>query len=184
MDETTLATVRRFEERLAKVMADAAKIKHHINGLFELEGEPPKYPSDEIATGTAPPVRSSQIRADQFFGRPVATVVKEILIPRQDKEGAILLDELFAILAKGGFELEGKDEQTKKRILASIIGRNPAFVKVPQSGAIGLADWYPTAKRGRPPKVTPNGASEDQAELDDAPGEVISPAKTGEEKLI
>ncbi len=119
--------------------------------VHELEDEVPPYPDvDQDASVAA--ARSLTIRADQFFGRPLATVVREILTPRaQNQQGAMPLDELFAVMTKGGFDLEGKDETAKKRTLAITIGKNPAFLRVPNSGDVGLADWYPNVKKERKP---------------------------------
>jgi len=95
------------------------------------------------------------IRPDQFFGRPLATVVREILGVRSQRQlGAIALDELFATMLSGGFDFEGKDDITKKRTLAITVAKNPAFVRVPSSGHIGLAEWYPNAKKKPAPTST------------------------------
>ncbi len=110
MDESTKVTVDKYQAKLAVLDAQTRKIKTAINGLYELEDEVPPYPDvDQDASVAA--ARSLTIRADQFFGRPLATVVQEILTPRaQNQQGAMPLDELFAVMTKGGFDFEGKDE--------------------------------------------------------------------------
>jgi len=147
MDESTKVTVDKYEAKLAVLDAQSRKIKTAINGLYELEGEPIPYPDAENAASETVS-RSVTIRPDQFFGRPLATVVREILgVRSQRQQGAIALDELFATMLSGGFDFEGKDDATKKRTLAITVAKNPAFVRVPSSGHIGLAEWYPNAKK-------------------------------------
>src|SRR6266436_3567472 len=90
------------------------------------------------------------VRSDQFFGRPMATVVREILERRTQKLGAIPLNDLFELMKAGGFQFENKDEAIAKRSVTITIGKNPAFVRVPNSGHIGLAECYPGAKEKRP----------------------------------
>jgi hypothetical protein len=147
MEESTKITVEKYQAKLAALDAQARKIKTAINGLYELEGEEIPYPDAENASAEASN-RPMTIRPDQFFGRPLATVVREILGVRSQRQlGAIALDELFAIMLSGGFDFEGKDDSTKKRTLAITVAKNPAFVRVPSSGHIGLAEWYPNAKK-------------------------------------
>jgi hypothetical protein len=148
MDDSTKVTVDKFRAKLAGLEAQCKKIKVAINGIYELEGETIPYPEvDSEAENAASP---QTIRPDQFFGRPLATVVREILNSRSERQlGAISLEDLFAVMLQGGFQFEGKDEATKRRALAITVGKNPAFVRLPNSGHIGLADWYPSAKRGK-----------------------------------
>lgn len=154
MDESTKATIEKFQAKLAVLDGQARKIKMAINGLCELEDEPLMYPDADGNTAEAA-VRPLTIRPDQFFGRPLATVVREILTPRgQNQQGAIPLDELYALMTQGGFALEGKDDVAKKRTLAITIGKNPAFARIPSTGDVGLADWYPTVKKERKPAAS------------------------------
>lgn len=175
MDEATKATIDKFRLKLEGIEAQARKIKIAINGLCELEGEPLMYP-DADADGQAGGFSASSFpiqRSDQFFGRPMATVAREILAWRATKQlGAVSLEELFAVMVQGGFDFEGKDEGTKKRGLASTLGKNPAFTRVPSSGHIGLAEWYPNAREKRSSKE-PRFRTEIRVDLDGDPHEVL-----------
>lgn len=164
MDEAIKAVIQKYESQLAPILEEMAplvikanKIKDRINGLYELEGESIPYPEASAALAPAA-VQSDQssktfpiTRKDQFYGKPLATVVREILEWRGSRDmGAIPLDELFDLMKQGGYGFEGKDDSTKKRILASAIGKNTiAFARVPNTGDIGLAEWY-GIKRKRP----------------------------------
>jgi len=148
MDDSTKATIEKYQAKLAVLDTQSRKIKIAINGLYELESEEPPYKDIEETQGSSS--RPLTIRPDQFYGRPLATVVREILNARNQREqGAISLEDLFEIMTQGGFDFEGKDEMNKRRTLAITIGKNPAFVRVPNSGHVGLSEWYPNAKSPR-----------------------------------
>jgi hypothetical protein len=162
MDATAIATIERYQAKLVPLEAQVKKLKDLINGICDAEGQPPMY------TDAAQPPQPAllAIRADQYFGRPMATCVREILEYRaQQGLWAISTDELFALLTKGGHALEGKDEAGRKRTMAITIGKNPVFVRVPNTDHIGLAEWYPTAKRKAKNGDTGNGVRHD----DEAP---------------
>lgn len=168
MDESTKTTVDKYQAKLVALDAQARKIKIAINGLYELEGEEPLYPNidgEEQSSVNRP----QTIRPDQFFGRPLATVVREILNARsQRQQGAIPMDELYALMTSGGFDFEGKDDVAKKRTLAITIGKNPAFVRVPSSGHVGLGEWYPNAKKKPAPAASGPADDGDPSEIGSA----------------
>jgi hypothetical protein len=148
MDESTKTTIEKYQAKMELLEAQVRKIKISINSLCELENEPPIYDVGDETSG--PFAKPQAIRSDQYFGRPIATVVKEILTARFERQlGAISLDDLFSLMLQGGFDFEGKDESSKKRSLAITVGKNPAFIRVPSSNHIGLSEWYPGAKRSR-----------------------------------
>lgn len=167
MDESTKATVEKYQAKLLAIEAQARKIKIAINGLFELEGEEPLYKDIDSNEQSSNP-RPLTIRPDQFFGRPLATVVREILNARSERQqGAIPMDELYALMTSGGFDFEGKDDVAKKRTLAITIGKNPAFIRVPSSGHVGLGEWYPNAKKKPSPSASSVATDGDPAEIGD-----------------
>lgn len=141
-------TVLQLEKRLGELKSEADKIKTTINCLCEVMGEQPKYVLDDTGSGKAPPPRP-----DQYFGRPLATVVTEAMQKRQAYNlGAATLDELYQELIAGAFEFVGKDDGIKKRGLAIAMGKNQKFTRLPND-TWGLSEWYPEAGRGRSRKV-------------------------------
>lgn len=172
MDESTKATIGKYQAKLAALDEQSRKIKTAINGLCELEGEPPMYSDADLDGESA--VALTIIRPDQFFGRPLATVVREILAARAQRNmGAISLDDLYTTMSQGGFAFEGKDEALKKRTLAITLGKNPAFARVPNTGHVGLSEWYPNAKR----KPSQNGTNGGDSSSDDTDSAETVPSK-------
>lgn len=130
-----------------------------INMLHKRMGKPEiPLPGDTPAPG------SQAIRPDQFFGRPLATAVTELLEARRS---AIPLDEIVEALLTGGHQFKGEHP---KRTLAIAISKNRKFLSVPNTDAVGLREWYPTAKVGKNGKVDDAGGDDDDTEKDSALG--------------
>jgi hypothetical protein len=146
-------TIVDLEKRLEELSAEARKIKSAINCLCEVMKKPLKYEeADE-----KPDKRVGQ-RSDKFYGRPLATVVTEVLQERRDSgEGSASLDEIFDQLALGGYQFTGKNDGIKKRGLAISMSKNPKFHKLPNE-TWGLAAWYPGIKE------TKNGVPQPKAD--------------------
>jgi len=47
----------------------------------------------------------------------------------------------------GGYQFDNKDSVIAARNVAIALGKNPAFIKVPNTDTWGLAEWYPGATR-------------------------------------
>jgi hypothetical protein len=158
--------VAKIEERMKPINDD----KRTVNRLCELASMPLRYPDleGERVTGAL------SFRRDQFFGKPLATVVREYLEQRGPSDrgglGAAMTGEIFDALIAGGYKPETDDVENAKRGLRIALTKNSqTFYRVP-SGAYGLLEWYPNAKpqkaddddapaapahkrkRGRPPK--------------------------------
>src|SRR5271155_5353411 len=145
MDPAFQPAIDALESKLKILEDDLILKKKLINQLYEAAGEAPKY-SDVQLSGTA--TGSSAIREDQFFGQPLATSARWILERRKASgTSAISLTDLCEILKNGGYAFDNKDESIARRNVAITLGKNPSFLKVPGSGNIGLAEWYPNAKK-------------------------------------
>ena len=157
MDSTTSATIEKIHAQIGVLEEQIDKKKEAINMLCELEGEPIMYPDVGSDRGKA----LATFRSDQFCDHTVATAAREILEQRGTRSlGAISLDELFDTMKTGGFAFDNSNEQIAKRNLAITLAKNPNFMRVPTSGHIGLAVWYPNAKRKKDKAPTENGATE------------------------
>jgi len=129
--------VRPLEDKLLAAMAEVQKIKKLINGYYEVMGEPIKYPDvgQESVQGVAP-------RPDEYYGKPLATVITEVLQKRKQANlGSATLDELFSELISGGFKFAGKNDGIQKRGLAISMSKNPKFHGL-DNGTWGLKAWY------------------------------------------
>jgi hypothetical protein len=108
-------------------------------------------------------------RIDQFFNKPLAGCVSEILTTRRGAglDGPATVDELFDDLKAGGFRFQGSsgnDENTKRAIKTALTKNTAQFAKIGED-KFGLKLWY-GAPRGRPPKKT-KAASGDLLSVED-----------------
>jgi hypothetical protein len=167
MNEAIASTIAHLQAGMKPLEDQLAAKKKLINALCAEVGEPPIY-SDVDAPAS---VSNGVIRADQFFGRPLATVAREILErSKSSGKGAMPLTELYEVMKSGGFEFATKDETNAKTAVATTLGKNPGFIKVPNTGHWGLAEWYPGAKR--------NKANDDGEKAADKGAPAVAPAPT------
>ncbi|MCX6174744.1 MAG: hypothetical protein NTZ27_08355 [Ignavibacteriales bacterium] len=120
----------------------ANEIKKNINSLSALMGKEQPFTDSEFSSIG----NSANIRPDQFFGKGLATAVKEYLKMRGQ---AVTAKEIYDALKTGGFEFTGnKNEAIQYRNLAISLGKNSSdFVYVKSSNAYGLWEFYPDKKR-------------------------------------
>lgn len=144
-------TIADLEGRLQELEAEAKKIKNTINCLCEVMGEPLKYEDIEEK-----PAKMAGQRPDEYYGRPLATVVGEVLTNRKSSGlGSASLDEIYQQLIAGGFQFTGKNDGIKKRGLAISMGKNAKFHHLPNE-TWGLKKWYPTAREAKEANLQPN----------------------------
>jgi len=137
-------TIADLEARLEKLDAESHKIKSAINCLCDVMDKPPKYELDEK------PEQMGGQRPDEYYGRPLATVVTEVLEQRrQAGYGSASLDEIYVQLIAGGFAFTGKSDGIKKRGLAIAMSKNRKFHKIKSNKTWGLAEWYPEVKEAK-----------------------------------
>jgi hypothetical protein len=140
MNEAISETITHLQAAMKPLEEQLAAKKRLINSLLAEFGEPLLYTDVDSPTSYA----GGPIRPDQYFGRPMATVVREILERRKAAgQGAISLADLYVAMKAGGFEFPTKDETNAKTGVATSLGKNPAFIKVPSTGFWGLLEWYP-----------------------------------------
>lgn len=182
-------TIEQAKEELLKQEQAVITTKRLINQLCSFAGNPPMYQEAELQTSTANAVA---VRRNAFFGKPLATAVREFLEMRKDrpvKEAS--LNEIVDALKEGGFDLAkiSKDEDIMRRGVAITLGKNPQFFRLPNQDW-GLLSWYPGEKRAKAEKKADgdknNGAGTDKkapqaqtgAEAQAEPKKRGRPAKT------
>lgn len=114
--------------------------KKTINGLHHHMGKPPMFDLDEAVK----PRSTLAIRPDQYYGKPMATMVKEIL---EAHGQAMSAADIIAILEKGGYDFSKHDWKDKDRLRAFTITLSKnilGFHRLP-NGFFGLPAWYPEA---------------------------------------
>jgi hypothetical protein len=127
------ALQRKLEEQLQAV----ADTKRTINMLLKMDGLEPLYSDTERET-------SGAVRADQFYGKGLATAAAEYLAIRKT---ACQPDEILRGLSAGGFDFDmlGWKEGDRLRFLAISLAKNTGeagkFHRL-KNGTFGLRSWY------------------------------------------
>lgn len=158
MSEHILKTVADVEEKLKVAEAEVTQLKRVINDLLEMAGHPPRYAAAEPESHAA---SVTSMRTDQFYGRPMATVVREYLAMRKaaQMDPPASVREIYDALVKGGFKFEASSEKNAIDGLRISLAKNTAvFHKLP-NGAWGLVEWYPSVKK----KAARNGRDEESS---------------------
>ncbi|MBI1830369.1 MAG: hypothetical protein HYR84_02825 [Planctomycetes bacterium] len=108
------------------------------------------------------------LRGDEYFGQPLQTVVREVLVSRKSSNlGPASVAEIYSAMLGGGYQFESRDEENAKRGLRISLTKNSAtFTKLP-GGKYGLREWYPAIKDSKPranQKETGTDATEETAD--------------------
>lgn len=147
--------MREFEqiiEPLLKKIEEKEKelveIKKAVNQLCVVYGKEVRYSDNELTVVSG----TTAILPDQFFGKPLATSVRSILLM---KGSAMTAKEIEEKLKQGGYEYpeEWKDNQLKN--LGITLGKNSSMIATLRNNNItlyGLLDWYPDEKKKRDKK--------------------------------
>jgi len=168
VDDATQQVLAGIQTRIQSHLDEIAKLKRTANSIADLIGEGPVYTDIEAETAGA----VSPSRADAYYGKPLATAVREYL---EFRRHAVPVEEIQRGLEKGGFDFDALEwnESTRLRALAMSMSKNtPVFHRLP-NGMWGLVSWYPEAqkKKGKVKAKTAdkqgqqeNGSTADTAE--------------------
>jgi hypothetical protein len=139
-------------------------MKLTVNQLLKHEGKAPMYTDGDLQSKPT----LLNIRRDQFFGRPLATCVKQILDARgAQNQGGATTEELFEVLKEGGYDF-GSQPGNALRNLGITIGKNMIFQRTP-SGVWGLREWCGGAAK-KPRSQSKEDGSKPTDTLDGADG--------------
>lgn len=153
MADYLLETIAHLQKKLRQEEDQVAQTKKTINSLCAEAGQPPMFAETEASGGSV-----FAIRSDLFYGRPLATGIKEYLTLRKASNlGAASVREIYDALVRGGYKFETTNEDNARRTLQISLSKNQAFHRIP-TGAWGLREWYPNAKIEKPA----NDAIEDE----------------------
>src|SRR5712692_9176687 len=137
MPEELGPAIAALEKKLAEQHRAVLDTKRTINMLLKMGGQNPQYAEDEDAS-------SSSVRADQFYGKGLATSAAEYLAMRKQ---ACQPDEILRALAAGGFDsdLLGWKEHDRLRSFSLSLAKNTGtagrFHRL-KNGSFGLRSWY------------------------------------------
>ena len=130
----------------------------------------PKYQLDngaQLSSGSSSTSPLRSIRPDQFYGKPQATAVREVLnLLRAAGRAPASVDTIYDVLCQGGFAFETKAKDAAIQGLHISIGKNSAlFVKL-NNGLIGVTEWYGGAPKARRKKENGGQAGDDQPQTE------------------
>jgi hypothetical protein len=139
--------------------AELRELKRAANTFLKAMGEEPAFTLEEW-TGRE---GARTVKPDQFFGRPLATAVREFL---DFKGQAASVEEIVDALEAGGFDFKTNPENRHRNVAISLAKNTPVFVKLP-NGTFGLRNMYPDLKKERIPRggaAAPTEGSGESAE--------------------
>jgi hypothetical protein len=133
-------------EQLRDLDLQAAEKKRTANDLCRVLHQPPIFETIEsMASGVS-------TRPDEYYGRQAPEVIRSILDKRKQANlGAASVSEIYEAMIAGGYYFQTANDMHAKRGIYSILASDPMFHKLPGTGRIGLAAWYPAAKAKAPP---------------------------------
>jgi len=125
--------VTALKRKLEEQQQTVNETKKAINMLLKIAGKPPQFVDIEEATGI--------IRADQFYGKPLATAAQRYLELRGQ---ACQPDEIVRGLLEGGFDFDmlGWKENDRVRSLSISLAKNNVKFHRLKNGTYGLREWY------------------------------------------
>jgi len=138
--EQTIETLAQEVAEREKEIKDTQRV---INSLCRKIGKPDRYVIEDASQEVA----VSNLRGDEFYGQPLAKVVRTILLgSKASGAGAMSVPEIFKSMKAGGFEFDTKNDENAHRGLHISLAKNTAvFHKLP-NGKFVLREWYPTIK--------------------------------------
>jgi hypothetical protein len=169
-------TIADLQEEVRLKESELIHTKRMVNSLCARAGRSLVYPDSELEQQK----HIGSIRSDQFYGRPLAVCVREILeMRRLMNQGASPLDDIMSALKKGGYELGSisGDEDGQRRGVAISLAKNTAVFHRLPNGYFGLSVWYSDVKERKkaeeeeprkskpgPKKKAPKAESEELAQ--------------------
>jgi hypothetical protein len=129
--------VTTLQVKLDELLRQVADTKRTINMLLKMSGQQPLYAETDNET-------SGAVRADQFYGKGLATSAAEYLAQRKQ---ACQPEEILKALETGGFDFDilGWKESDRLRSLSISLAKNTGssgkFHRL-KNGTFGLRSWY------------------------------------------
>jgi len=143
VSEHVSKTIELVNNQIRELEEQVAAKKQLVNNLCGLAGIDAYYPDEQLAaSGSFGP-----LPADAYYGKPLATAVREVL-ERRKRGGlsAATVNEIFEALTDGGYHFNTKNvENAKRGLYQSLTKNSTTFHRLP-NGSYGLLEWYPGAK--------------------------------------
>jgi hypothetical protein len=151
-NEEFMPAIERLTSEIGRRDVETSEMKRMVNKLCGFAGLPLRYPDPGPESGGGG--HHDALKADQFYGKPLATAVREYLemrgAPSAGGRGAATVKDIFSALKAGGFAFDTKNDDNALRGLRISLAKNSVtFHKLP-NGQFGLLSWYPSAKPPKP----------------------------------
>jgi len=137
MSDRLSAAIEELEVQLQEQQQEVANTKKLINSLLKRMGQEPRYTDVSVEQGGA-------MRADEYYGKPLATAVQMYLERRRQ---AVPADDILRGLEQGGFNfkpLQWSDNARLRNLVISLVKNSATFHRLP-NGSFGLTGWYDEA---------------------------------------
>jgi hypothetical protein len=137
-------------EQLQEELRRVTETKIMINSLRKRMGQDPMFPEGAEADGFAG-------RADQYYGKPLATAVRDYLALRNEARS---VEQILRGLEQGGFDfraLQWQDDDRIRSLAISLAKNSQVFHKLP-NGTFGLVSWYDAKTLKRVEHSSTNGS--------------------------
>jgi hypothetical protein len=138
MSDSLQKAIDEMQVKLQAKLNEASELKKAINTLCSVMGTPAMYADVEAesASGAIGPTRP-----DIYYGKPLATAVKEYLEYRKQ---AVKPEDILSALVQGGFDFDAIEWNEKGRLrnLAISLSKNTTTFRKLPNGMIGLESWY------------------------------------------
>lgn len=152
--EEALEGLKKAIEQKQKELEDLQSAANQLSKLANMplsDFSVSEHSKQEIQAGVG-------MRGDEYYGKPLATVIAEILDKRNKKGmGPATIKEIYEEMKNGGYRFDAKDEDLAMRGITISMRKNVVkFHRLP-SGKFGLTEWYPDLKEKRdeaPPSKT------------------------------
>lgn len=141
-------TIEELKAKVVEKEKELTEAKKMANNLCQMFGRPPLYVIDE----QSPTILAGQLKGDEYYGRPLATVITGIMENRKILNmGPAAVREIYDQMVTGGYQFEAKDADNAMRGMRISMAKNPKFHKLP-NGKWGLTEWYPNIKEEKEDK--------------------------------
>jgi hypothetical protein len=164
MTKTLVQAIDEIVADIGRLEAQIREKKTTVNTLCAVAGRENMY-----ALGEPEQAVPGRIRADQFYGQPLASAVRAILeMRKQQNLGAATNNEIYDALIAGGYQFNTKSDDVARASLRNSLSKNTVtFHKLP-NGRFGLLSWYPNAKTTKTSAASAIEEEEEEEEDDNA----------------
>lgn len=135
-------TINELKQKVVEKEQELIEAKKTVNSLCTMVGKQPLYVIEDVSNDVA----TVELRGDEYYGRPLATVLTNILVNRKIRgSGPAAVKELHSQMVSGGYQFDAKSDTNAMRGLRISMAKNKKFHKLP-NGKWGLKEWYPNIK--------------------------------------